>query len=127
MLFNYCCILHVIANYAFCWKWHQVHLICIIWSFIKEKSIISCPWQNNSSSLSFIAHILAFCSHSLYCDNIFVKRSKPLVCFAHKGINPFDEIKNILTITLSFSHQLSVALFYHLFMFGPVLFLVKIF
>ena len=30
-----------------------------------------------------------------YRDNIFVKRSTPKVGFAHKGINPFEEIKNM--------------------------------
>ena len=30
-----------------------------------------------------------------YHDNIFVKRSAPTVCFAHRGITPFDKINKV--------------------------------
>ena len=37
-----------------------------------------------------------------YCDNIFVKRSIPTVCFAHTGINPSTKIFRVQSFLIGY-------------------------
>ena len=54
-------------------------------------------WENGRDENAAIKRLSTL---TVYRDNISVKRSTPTVRFAHKGINPFNEINKVIVFNM---------------------------